>query len=84
MLLPTMHFDANSFLISADSFASVTMATRPDQFEDHTLHTGQSVQWIEGGLAIKGHETFKFNIEDDKGTVHSIKIANSKYAPDLK
>jgi len=79
-----MRFDIDSFLIGVDSFASVTMATQPDQFEDLILDTGQSVQGIEGGLAIKGHGTFKFNIEDDEGTVHSIKIADSMYVPDLK
>jgi hypothetical protein len=79
-----MHFDTNSFLIDVDSFVLVTMATQSDQFEDLTLNTGQSVQGIEGGLASKGHGTFKFNIEDDKGTVHSIKIPNSMYVPDLK
>ena len=78
-LLPTMRFDTDSFLIGINSFASVTMVTRPDQFEDLILDTGQSVQGIEGGLAIKGHGTFKFNIEDDKGTVHSIKIVDSMY-----
>jgi hypothetical protein len=83
-LLPMMHFDTNSFLIDVDSFVLVTMATQSDQFEDLTLNTGQSVQGIEGGLASKGHGTFKFNIEDDKGTVHSIKIPNSMYVPDLK
>jgi hypothetical protein len=79
-----MHFDTNSYLIGIDFFASVTMTTRPDQSKDLTLHTGQSVQGIEGDLAIKGHGTFKFNTEDDKSTVHSIKIANSMYVPDLK
>jgi len=79
-----MRFDIDSFLIGVDSFASVTMATQPDQFEDLILDTGQSVQGIEGGLAIKGHGTFKFNIEDDEGTVHSIKNADSMYVPDLK
>jgi hypothetical protein len=79
-----MQFDMDSFLIGVDSFASVTMATRPNQFEDLILNAGQSVQGIEGGLAIKGHGTFIFNIEDDEGTVHQIKIADSIYVPDLK
>ena len=79
-----MRFDTDSFLIGVDSFASVTMATRPEQFEDLVLDAGQSVQGIEGGLAIKGHGTFIFNIEDDEGTVHKIKIADSMYVPDLK
>jgi hypothetical protein len=82
--LPTIRFDTNSFLIGVDSFASVTMVTQPNQFEDLILNAGQSVQGVEGGLAIKGHGTFIFNIEDNKGTVHQIKIADSMYVPDLK
>jgi len=79
-----MHFDTDSFLIGVDSFASVTMAMRPEQFEDLIHYAGQSMQGIEGGLAIKGHGTFIFNIEDDEGKVHQIKIADSMYVPDLK
>ena len=60
------------------------MAMRPDQFEDLILDAGQSVQGIEGGLAIKGHGTFILNIEDDKSTMHHITIADSMYVPDLK
>ena len=82
--LPTMHFDTDSFLIGVDSFASVTMAMRPEQFENLILNAGQSVQGIEGGLALKGHGIFIFNIEDDEGTVQHIKITNSMYIPDLK
>ena len=82
--LPMMRFDTDSFLIGVDSFASVTMATRPKKFEDLILDAGQSVQGIEGGLAIKGHGTFIFNIEDNEGTVHHIKIPDSMYVPDLK
>ncbi len=58
-LLPTMRFDTGSFIIGINSFASVTMATRLDQFDNLTLHTGQLVQGIQGGLSIKGHGTFK-------------------------
>ena len=82
--LPTIRFDTNSFLIGVDSFASVTMVTQPNQFEDLILNAGQSVQGVEGGLAIKGHGTFIFNIEDDESTMHQIKIAGSMYVPDLK
>jgi hypothetical protein len=80
-LLPTMHFDTNSFIIGIKSFASVTMAIQPDPFDDLILHTGQSVQGIQGGLSIKGHGTFKFSIKDDEGMV---KIPNCMYVPDLK
>ena len=79
-----MLFDINSFIIGVNSFASVTIATQPNQFDDLILHTGQSVQGIQRGLSIKGHGTFKFSIKDDKGTVLMIKIQNSMYVPDLK
>jgi hypothetical protein len=82
--LPTMRFDTDSFLIGVNSFTSVTMVTRLDQFEDLILNAGQSMQGIEGGLAIKGHGTFVFDIEDDEGTLHHIKIADSMYVPNLK
>ncbi len=42
------------------------------------------VEGIKGGLDIKGTGTFKFHIKDNKGGVHSIRIPNSKYVPDLK
>ncbi len=42
------------------------------------------MEGIQGGLCIKGTGTFKFQIKDNKGGVHLIKIPNSKYVPDLK
>jgi hypothetical protein len=77
-------FDTNSFLIGVNSFASVKMVTQPKQFNNLLLNTCQLVQGIQGGLAIKGHRTFKFNDKDDEGMVHSIKILNSMYVPNLK
>jgi hypothetical protein len=62
------------------------MAKRPDYFDDLVLTPNDNniVAGIEGGLAIKGHGTFKFQIEDNDGKIHLIKIPNSKYAPGLK
>jgi hypothetical protein len=65
-----MRFDTGSFIIGIDSFASVTMATQPNQFDNLILHTGQSVQGIQGDLSINGHGTFKFSIKDDEGMGH--------------
>jgi hypothetical protein len=80
-----MRFDMDSFLIGIDTFASITMATRPEHFDDPILtKKGGIVKGIEGGLAIKGMGTFKFNIEDNHGKVHHIKIPNSAYGPGLK
>jgi hypothetical protein len=80
-----MHFDTDSFLIGMDTFASITMATQPEHFDGLILTKKDGiVKGIEGGLAIKGKGTFKFNIEDDHGKVHHIKIPNSAYVPGLK
>ncbi len=67
-----------------DTFASITLGNCPDQFEDLKTHDNMEVEGIQGGLDIKGTDTFKFHIKDDKGGVHLIKIPNSKYVPDLK
>jgi hypothetical protein len=42
------------------------------------------LEGIKGGLDIKGTDTFKFYIKEDKGGVNLIKIPNSKYIPDMK
>jgi hypothetical protein len=66
--VPRIHFNTNSFVISIDSYALVTMGNRPHQFKDLMLHSGKDnteVEGIKGGLEIKGTGTFKFHIKDD-------------------
>jgi hypothetical protein len=85
--VPRICFDTNSFVISINTFALVTLGNHPHQFEDLKLHSEKEdteVEGIKGGLDIKGTGMFKFRIEDDKGEVHLIKIPNSKYVPALK
>jgi hypothetical protein len=82
--VPSIHFDTDSFIISVDTFASITLGNHPDQFEDLKEQDDTEVEGIQGGLSIKGTGAFKFHVEDDKGGVHLIKIPNSKYVPDLK
>ena len=61
------------------------MGKHPDFFENLTLTpNAMVVKGIEGGLSIEGHGTFVFNLEDDDGKVHTIKILNSKYVAGLK
>jgi hypothetical protein len=61
------------------------MGNHPDQFEDLKLTTdGRSVSGIGSGVMIKGEGTFKFNIEDDTGQTHTIRIPHSLYVPSLK
>ena len=70
-----MHFDTDSFLIGINTFASITIVTHPEHFDDLILTKKDGiVEGIEGGLAIKGKGTFKFNIEDDHGKVHHTKF----------
>ncbi len=82
--VPRIHFDTDSFVIGVNTFTSITLGNRPDQFEDLKMHNNTEVEGIKGGLDIKGTGTFKFHIKDDKGGVHLIKIPSSKYIPDLK
>ncbi len=82
--VPRIHFDTNSFVISVDTFALITLGNHPDQFEDLRMHNNMEVEGIQGGLGTKGRGMFKFHIKDNKGGVHLIKIPNSKYIPDLK
>ncbi len=79
-----MRFNTNSFVISIDTFTSITLGNHHDQFEDLKMHNNTEVEGIKGGLDIKGTGTFKFYIENDEGRVHLIKIPNSKYVPDLR
>jgi hypothetical protein len=74
--VPRICFDTDSFVISVDTFASITLGNHADQLKN--------LKGIQGELGIKGMGTFKFHIEDNKGGVHLIKIPNSKYVPDLK
>ena len=62
------------------------MGNHPDQFDGdlQVLDDGKLVSGIGSGVSIKGIGTFKFNIEDDTGQVHVIRIPNSLYVPDLK
>ena len=80
-----LRFDSDSFQIGVDNHASFCMANSPHLFEDLTLvDQGKQVNGIGAGLAIKGTGTFVMRIEDDEGKVHTIKIPNSLYLPNLK
>ena len=72
-------FDTDSFKIGVDNFASRCMANNKAYFEALILSTErkQSVQGISKGLEIVGKGTFVFDIEDDDGGLHTIKIKNS-------
>ncbi len=82
--VPRMRSSTNSFIISVDTFTSITLGNHPDQFEDLKMHNDTEVKGIKRGLDIKGSGTLKFHIEDNKGGVHLITIPNSKYVPDLR
>ena len=61
------------------------MVKSKDYFEDLVLdEQGERVDGIEGGLKILGRGTFRFNIKDDEGEVHTIRIPNSVFVPGLR
>jgi hypothetical protein len=54
-------------------------------FEDLRLNGNNGhVSGIVDGLAIKGKGTFKFDITDDDGKRHTLKIKNSLFVPKMR
>jgi hypothetical protein len=81
-----IHFDSDSYLVGVDGHASFCMANHPDQFDGdlQMIEGGHKVTGIGSGIAIKGMGTFKFQIKDNIGQVHTIRVLNSLYVPSLK
>ncbi len=85
-ILP-VRFDSDSFLIGVDSHASRCMVNNTHLFEDLCLNeNNEQVSGIADGLAIEGEGTFKFDVTDDNGKRHTIKIKikNSLYVPKMR
>jgi hypothetical protein len=80
-----VRFNSDSFLIGVNSHTSRCMVNDTHLFEDLRLteNNGQ-VSGIVDGLAIKGEGTFKFDITDNDGKRHTIKIKNSLYVPKIR
>ncbi len=54
-------------------------------FEDLRLNkNNRQVDGTADGLAIEGKGTFKFDITNDKGKRHTIRIKNSFYVPKMR
>jgi hypothetical protein len=82
---PPVRFDSDSYPIGVDSHASKCMANKPHLFEGLRLNKDKGqVDGISDGLEIAGKCTFKFNITDNEGKQHTIRIANSLYAPKMR
>jgi hypothetical protein len=80
-----VRFDSDSFLIGIDSHASRCMVNDTHLFEDLRLNKNNGqVSGIAAGLAIKGGGTFKFDITDNNGKRHTIRIKNSLYIPKMR
>jgi hypothetical protein len=82
---PLVRFDSDSYLIGVDKHASRCMANSSHLFEDLHLNNNKlQADGINSGLDIAGQGKFKFNIIDDDGKAHTIRIPNSLYVPNLK
>ena len=61
------------------------MANHEEYFQDIVKESdGGSVGEISDGLKTKGRGTSCFNLEDDNGKIHKIKILNNLSLPELK
>jgi hypothetical protein len=80
--LPPVRFDSDSYPIGVDNAASKCMAHTPHLFKNLRLNKNNGqVDGITSGLDIAGQGTFKFNVTDNDGKAHTIKISNSLYVP---
>ena len=76
-------FDTDSFKIGIDTLCSVTMSPRKECFQDLKPVEGATVTGIAGGIVANARGTFCFNIEDETGHIHTIKLPGSLYIPTL-
>ena len=61
------------------------MVNDPHLLKDQCLTSDrEQVDGISNGLDIQGEGTFKFSIKDSKGKVHTIRIPDSLYLPELR
>ncbi len=82
---PPVRFDSDSYLVGVDSHASRCMANDTHLFKDLCLNkNNRQADGIADGLAIEGKRTFKFDMTDDKGKKHTIRIKNSLYVPKMR
>ncbi len=81
----SVRFDSDSYPIGVNSHASKCIANKPHLFEDQGLNKDkEQVDGISNGLEIVGEGTSKFNIKDDEGKQHTIRIKNSLYVPKMR
>jgi hypothetical protein len=77
--------DSDSYFIGVDNHASRCMANSPHLFEDLHLDNDKGrADGINSTLDISRQGAFKFNITNDNGKAHMIRIPNSLYVPNLK
>ena len=78
-----MSFDSDSFIIGVDTHASCTMSNNKNHFKGTLTKAVGCIDGIDGSVKILGRGTVHWDIADDSGKVHTIKIPNSIYAPAL-
>ncbi len=79
---PLVRFDSDSYSIGVNNQASKCMANAP---HDLCLRDNKGqVDGMNSGLDIAGQGTFKFNITNNDGKIHVIKIPNSLFVRSLK
>jgi hypothetical protein len=73
-------FNTNLFAIGVDNHASCFMGNNRRQFKILVVaHAAQGIGRISKGLAIEGKGTYVFDVNDNTGKPHHIKIPNSLF-----
>ena len=74
-------FDTDSIKVAIDTGASRSISSKVTDFEGDITPTNQTIDGIANGLSATGKGTIVWNIQDDQGRVHHIRIPNSLYVP---
>ena len=75
------HWDQETYPIAIDSCCSVSITKNKEDFTGELQKCNVTIQGFNGSTKIKFKGTWKFRIEDQQGTVHSVMIPNTLYAP---
>jgi len=75
------HWDQETHPIAIDSCCSVSITKNKEDFTGELQKCNVTIQGFNRSTKIKFKGTWKFRIEDQQGTVHSVMIPNTLYAP---
>ena len=76
-------FDTDSFPVGADVCASATLCNKRNLFTDLEAVQDAFLKGVGGKIPVVGKGTLHLSFEDDQANLHTFKIKDACYVPDL-